>query len=128
MTNDPNGPGRFDKLSELPAVTGVEISLVNFARPQQFYSGGRLVAHDRALQILLRTAGPLPIRGVTPVIFIGDVKVAAYTLAGPNLYRFLAYDIEKLRPGAPIALGWPFAPELKIPTDFRFNLSPPPLA
>jgi hypothetical protein len=112
----------------LPRVTGVEVSLVNLSPPRQFYYRGRLVAHNRAVQLLVRTSGPLPVRDVTPVIFIGDVQVAQYRRVGVNLYRFFIYDVEKLRPGAPIAFGWPFAPQAKIPTDFRFNLTPPPLA
>ena len=128
MRGDRREPLEPENPLGLPGVTGVEVSRVKFDPPRRFYSRGLPVEHKQAVQLLVRTTGPLPLRDLTPVIFIGDVQVNEYEQVGPNLYRFLVYNLEKLRPGAQIALGWPFAPEVKVPTDFRFNLNQPPLA
>ena len=124
----PEEPLEFESPLGLPGVTGVEVSRVRFDPPKRFYSRGLPVEHREAVQLLVRTTRPLPVRDLTPVIFIGDVQVNEYEQVGDNLYRFFVYDLEELRPGAPVALGWPFAPEAKMPTDFRFNLNPPPVA
>jgi hypothetical protein len=128
VRGDRTEPLEFESPLGLPRVTGVEVSRVKFDPPKRFYSRGLLVEHRQAVQLLVRTTGPLPVRDLTPVIFIGDEEVNEYDEVGVNLYRFLVYDLEKLRAGATVALGWPFAPEAKIPTDFHFNLSPPPIA
>lgn len=128
MRGDSTKPLQFESPQGLPGVKSVEVSRVKFDPPKRFYSRGQPVEHRQAVQLLVRTNGPLPLRDLTPVIFIGDVQINEYEMVGANLYRFFAYDLDKLKPGAPIALGWPFAPEVKIPTDFRFNLNAPPVA
>jgi hypothetical protein len=42
-------------------------------------------------------------------------------------YRFFLFDLKRVSIGAPISLGWPYAPQAKIPTKFRFepNDGPP---
>ena len=62
---------------------------------------------SEAVEIMVRTAAPLPIRALSPVIFVGDVPVEDYEVAGLNLYRYVAFDPRALVGGAPVSLGWP---------------------
>ena len=113
----------------LPGILGLEVSRISFDPPKRFGVKGRMLEKREAVSILVRTAGPLPILDLTPVLFIGDVIVDDYEPVGKNLYRFFAYDIDRLRPGAPISFGWPFAVDKRIPSNFTFNFGKlPPLA
>ena len=38
---------------------------------------------------------------------VGEVVVSDYEYAGPNNYRFYAFDISKLQVGARMRLEWP---------------------
>lgn len=118
-------PVRTGGPQELPGVESIEINPVRFNPPTRFYRKGELVEQRDAIELLIKTTGPLPNLDLTPVLFIGDIAVDEYARVGTNLYRFVAYQIERLVPGARIALGWPYAPQLKIPTDFNFQLPGP---
>jgi hypothetical protein len=89
--------------------------------PVRFYREGRLVAEDDAIELLVQTTAAMPIRDLTPVLFIGETPVTHYDLVGANLYRFRAYDVDRLQRGARISIGWPFAPEARVPTPFVFD-------
>lgn len=122
MTINTQGQDSEKDRFRLPAVTGVEIRRVRFDQPKRFYSQGRLVEAQDAVELLIRTNGPLPVRDLTPVIFIGDTPVDEYQQIDVNFYRFFAYEFERLTAGASISLGWPYAPESKIPSNFHFDL------
>lgn len=81
-----------------------------------------------AIELLVRTAAALPVLDVPPVLFVGEVRVDDAAMVGQNAYRFRAYDIGRLRPGARISLGWPYAPETKVPSRFVFELPDLPVA
>jgi hypothetical protein len=106
---------------ELPAVLSVEASRVRYDPPRRYYAGKELREIREGVEILVRTAEPLPVRAISPVLFIGDTIVGDYEVAGPSLYRFFLFDLA-LAPGAPIALGWPFAPRRARPTNFTLSI------
>lgn len=122
------GGGEQAPGGDLPGVTGVEIKRITFEPPMRFYRNGELISETEAIELMVRTTGPLPGMDMTPVMFIGDEMVDEYEGAGPNRYRFVAYGIPRLRPGAVIALGWRHAPQKKIPSRFRFQLGDVPIA
>src|SRR5437588_4916494 len=94
----------------LPAILSIEAARIRYDPPRSRYIGNELVKSREAVELLVRTASALPARAITPALFIGDTVVSDYELAGPNLYRFFLFDFERVPLGAPIALGWPFAP------------------
>ena len=113
--------GQQERSSNLPEVTAVEITRIRFDPALRFYREGRLVSASVAIELLVRTSATLPVLDVPPILFVGDVKVDDSALVGQNAYRFRAYDIERLTRGARISLGWPYAPETKIPSRFVFE-------
>jgi hypothetical protein len=45
-----------------------------------------------------------------------------FEMIEPDLYLFRAYGIERFKPGAPISLGFPGAPQTRVSTKFRLEL------
>lgn len=121
---EPTSRGEFTRtdLWRLPDVLSVEASKVRFAKPRLHYTGTRPALSHEAIQILVRTNGPFPVRAWSPAIFVGEIAILEYETVQPNVYRFFAYDMAALREGAAISLGWPQFPERKVRTQFVFQL------
>ena len=72
----------------------------------------------------MRLSGPVPIRALGPALFVGETQVAEFEAVEDNLYRFHAFDHQRLERGAPIAWGWLDAPpDERKRTRFRFRSS-----
>jgi hypothetical protein len=108
--------------NDLPAIVSVEASRVRYDPPHRFYVGAEPVEVSDAVELLVRTAAALPVRAISPVLFIGETVIADYEVVGANLYRFFVFNLERVLPGAPIGIGWPFAPLTARPTNFRFQI------
>ncbi len=128
MDSETTQQGPPERPRDIPNIGGIEIKRVRLDPPVRFYRLGRLISEENAIELLVRTSAPMPILNVTPVLFIGDQIVDSYERVGPNLYRFLAFDPERLPRGARISIGWPYAPSAKIPTPFVFDPSAFPVA
>lgn len=125
----PTGNGiRREGSSDLPELTAVDIKRVRFDPALRFYRNGRLVSVSAAIELLVRTASALPILDLPPILYVGDVKVDDYAPVSQNAYRFRAYEMDRLRRGARISLGWPYAPETRVPSRFVFELPDFPVA
>jgi hypothetical protein len=75
------------------------------------------------VEFMVRTDGPIPVRALGPALFVGDVAVTECERVEDTLYRFLAFDIDQLRQGAPIAWGWMKDPvPQRKSTRFTFSL------
>jgi hypothetical protein len=114
--------------NRLPEVVGVEARRVRYRTPRIYFAGREQREASEAVEIQVRTAGPLPVRDLSPVLFVGEVPLGEYEPAGRHLYTFYAYEPGRLQEGAPIALGWPYAPDRKIPTRFRYQPQSPPVS
>lgn len=109
-------------LWSIPEVLGVEAALARYPEPRVHYVGTTRIESREAVEILVQTAGEFPVRALSPALFVGDLAIVEYEIAGESLYRFFAFEIEKLEEGAPIAIGWPQFPERKRETQFRFEI------
>lgn len=105
----------------LPTVIGVKAVRVRYKRPRVYYLRRQRREAREAVEIMVRTADRLPIASISPTLFVGEVPLVEYEGAGPNLYRFFAFEFTKLRQGDPISLGWPYFPERKVRTKFRYQ-------
>jgi hypothetical protein len=106
----------------LPEVVAVEAALRAY-RKQRFRTRvSELVEVDKAVEITVETAEPIPERALGPVLVIGRMELTESERIGPNRYRFYAYDFEKLKDGAPIRIGWFGQPRDRKDTGFRFEL------
>jgi hypothetical protein len=114
-------PGK--DLSFLPQVVALEAAVRRYRKPRyRVERGSRLEPVEVAVEITLETSEPFPERALGPVLLIGSVEVTEAERVGPNRYRFYAYDVEKLKEGAPIRLGWFGQERPRRQTGFRLEL------
>ena len=106
---------------ELPEVLDIQIRRIPFKAPKLRNFESKLSKYTEAVEFLVRTGGPIPVRALGPALYIGDVPVIDETKVEDTLYRFLAFEIDALEPGAPISWGWMKDPkELWKSTGFRY--------
>lgn len=109
---------------DLPEVRNIEIRRIPFEprRPRNFES--TLADYREAAEFLVRTSGRIPARALGPALFVGNVRVVESEQLEDDLYRFLAFDVDRLEPGAPIRWGWIDATEeVRQETGFRYEES-----
>lgn len=101
-----SGHGRDGEgdLWSLPPVEAIEIERVRYRTPRRRVLRGRTEAVAESVEIVVRTAGPVPVRALSPALFIGGVQVAENVQDDATTYRFFAD--EELPAGEPIVLGW----------------------
>lgn len=104
----------------LPMVQEIEITRVRYSVPRPYYVGQERIECSNGVEFLVRTDGPIPIRALSPILFVGDAAVEAYDEVGENLYRFIAYLVEDLSIGAQISFGWAKGPGV-LDTKFRYE-------
>jgi hypothetical protein len=109
-------------LSFLPEVIGVESVLRTYRKPRFRTRGPEVEEAHHAVEITIETSEPFPERALGPVLLVGRVELNEGERIGPNRYRFYAYDVEKLKEGSPIRLGWFNQPRPRQQTGFRFAL------
>ncbi|MEO8286559.1 MAG: hypothetical protein ABI670_09005 [Chloroflexota bacterium] len=110
---------------DLPDVVDIQIRKVQFEAPQHRNFRSALSEYRQAVEFLVRTSGPVPARALSPALFIGDVQVIENQQIGENLYRFLAFEPQRLEPGSPIGWGWLNSPrEQRQLTNFPYEGSP----
>jgi hypothetical protein len=109
----------------LPDIRRVEAVTRRYRRPRVTYEGLERIEHKQAVELLVETTGPFPVRALAPVLYIGDEPVPDWEREDDNRYRFFAFRPERLEEGAPLGLGWPGDPEPRRRAKQRFKLSKP---
>src|SRR3954454_1742775 len=107
----------------LPESGRVEAVLRRYLRPRVTSEGLERIEHKQAVELLVETTGPFPVRALAPVLYIGAEAVPDWELEDDNVYRFFALPPERLEDGAPLGLGWPGDPEPRRLAKQRFKLS-----
>ena len=94
-------------LWKLPEIVDVKAVLVQYRTPVIRYMGRDRVEYREAVELSVQTSDELPARALSPALYVGDVAITDYEVAGKNLYRFFAFNIRELQEGAPITMDWP---------------------
>lgn len=107
----------------LPEVIELRTRKIRYEPPQHRNFESVLAQHEEAIEFVITTDRPIPIRALGPVLYVGDAPVgeSAPLQRRKNAYRFLAFDAEALQPGAPISLGWSGRPQERRPTKFTYE-------
>jgi hypothetical protein len=105
----------------LPNLLDVKIRRVPYRRPKPRNFASVLSEYTEAIEFTVRTDRPIPTRGLGPALYVGHRAVTESEESEPTVYRFLALDVESLRPGAPIRLGWTGQPIGRNRTAFRYE-------
>lgn len=80
-------------------------------------------ASDDAVEFIVKTESPIPIRALGPALYIGDTAVTEVEEIGENTYRFVAPAQRELAQDAAVHLGWTGQPPTtREATAFRFRL------
>jgi hypothetical protein len=107
----------------LPGVLDVQIRPAAF-RPRALRNfESSLPSSEDAVEFIVRTDGPIPIRALGPALYVGETPVTEVTQIEPNTYRFVAPSRRNLARDAPIRLGWTGQPPAERGlTNFRYRL------
>jgi hypothetical protein len=107
---------------DLPEIVEVKTMNVPFEPRQLRNFRSSLEAKTEAIEFQIRTASPVPIRALSPVLHIGSVVLTESEQIGENLYRFWAFEPHRLETEAPISLSWTNTPNEQLQeSQFRYN-------
>jgi hypothetical protein len=107
----------------LPEVTDVRTRRTSL-RPRRRNFDSALPAVEDTVEIVVRTAAPIPARALGPVLHVGDATLTEVTQQDATTYRFVALEPAELRSGADIRLGWSGLPA-EDAGDSGFRFAPP---
>ncbi len=108
MTNDPGGRERRPRRPNLtlPRVIDVVARRTGFDPPKLRNFTSALTLLDDTVEFVVETDGPIPVRALGPVLWIGDSQVTEVRADDETHYVFLSLQPEELKEGQPIGLGW----------------------
>jgi hypothetical protein len=113
-------PAEQPDLWTLPDITSVTISRVHYRTPRRHVVTGQVITLDEQVEILVRTDGMIPIRALSPALYIGATEVVENEQVEPDLYRFYLMGTPP-EPGEPIALGWVGHPPTQRESYFQYE-------
>lgn len=117
-------PGLPSQDLELPEVLDVRIRQVRYEAPKRRNFTSALPTHREAVEFVVVTDRPIPVRALGPVLYVGDTPVTEVTAREKNVYRFVSFETKALARGARISLGWSgrTRKEDRTSTKFSFEL------
>jgi hypothetical protein len=122
----PSSPAR--DLWQLPDIKSLKIEHVDYDPPRKHVVHGEVVEFVEGIEILVETDGAIPVRALSPALYVGPVVVAENECLTERKYRFFVLGEDELPEGAPISLGWVGAPAPSGRTKFRYSAPRQPLA
>jgi hypothetical protein len=128
MPTDSGTPHHYPhivNLSKLPDVVSLEIRRRHFDRPRRVTRKGVDRFVSDAIEFEVRISEAFPIRALGPALWVGDEPLTSADADGLT-YHFFAFDPEKLKPNAPISLGWNSPSEGRKDTPYRFTMPAAP--
>lgn len=107
----------------MPKILDVQIRRTLFEpRPLRNFASS-MPSSDKAVEFIVKTDGPIPIRALGPVLYIGEIAVTEVSELGPNVYRFIAPTAQEMTRNAKIVLSWTGqSPTGKDRAVFRYEL------
>lgn len=107
MTSDPGARERRRRPRlDLPRPLSVTARLTRFEPPERRNFESSLPQLPRTVEFLVETDAPIPVRALSPVLYVGDVPVTEVVADDDTHYRFIALQPTSLRRGEPVTLGW----------------------
>jgi hypothetical protein len=124
MTTDPGQAERPDRGPgfELPDVVSISIRRIRYERPVRRNVRSALPTTDNAVEVMVETSAPIPVRALGPVLWVGETPLTEATADDETHYRFLGLEPHRLTLDAPLRLGWSGQPSTDSrATRFTFN-------
>lgn len=91
---------------DLPRIRELKIRRIPFEPPKLEYFESSLSRYREAVEFIVETDGPVPMRAYGPALFVGDVEVNQSERVGATTWRLLAVEPGRLENGAAISWGW----------------------
>ena len=91
---------------KLPQIENIEIKLIPYEVPKLRYFKSSFSKYSQAIEFLITTDAPIPVRALSPVLYIGEMPLTEGETIKENSYRFLAFEINELKDNTPIYFGW----------------------
>jgi hypothetical protein len=109
--------------TDLPDIVRLTIRRIAFHAPKLEYFKSSLERYTHAIEFVVETDGPVPVRAYGPALFIGDVEVNQSERVDDTTWRLLAFEPVRLKTGAPISWGWMKDPKpARQRTKFRYRV------
>jgi hypothetical protein len=124
MSTDSGAPHRlphFADLSKLPDVLSLKIRRRHFEPARRVTRKGVDHLVSEAVEFEVKLSEPFPVRALGPALWVGDESLTSAESDGLT-YRFFAFEPDKLKPHARIALGWSSPTEARKDTGHRFSM------
>jgi hypothetical protein len=125
MSTDAGSPiaPRPPFLVALPRILSLKIRRVEFEAPKLEYFESSLSRHKQAIEFIIETDGVVPTRAYGPALFVGNIEISNSERTGKTTWRFLEFEPERLKAGAPISWGWMKDPEKnRLRTEFHYEV------
>jgi hypothetical protein len=106
----------------LPRIVAIEALRVRYSTPSYHVIDRELRPVSDAIEVVIQTEEPIPERALAPVLYIGDEELTESEPAGHLRYRFFGFYPDRVKDGAPIALGWTMANSPRVQSDLLFRL------
>jgi hypothetical protein len=90
----------------LPELVDVRTRRIDFEPPRHRHFESDLAQYQEAVEFVVVTDGPIPIRSLGAALFVGDTALTEVSPVDENSYRFVAFRPNELHDGAGITLGW----------------------
>jgi hypothetical protein len=74
----------------MPNVLDIEMKATTFDAPRLRNFDSSLPSAEDAVEFIVKTDRPIPIRALGPALYVGETPVTEVTEIGPNTYRFVA--------------------------------------
>jgi hypothetical protein len=105
----------------LPKIKALKVERVRYRKARKHVVKGKVVELNQGVEIIVQTDGEIPMRALSPALYVGSTEIAENERIDPTSYRFFALDEEALKAGAPITLGWVGHPAPKSRSKFRYQ-------
>lgn len=116
----PRPPRR--NLWRLPNILEARAVRRRYHEPLVSYIGLERVEHPEAVEILVTTDTPFPVRALAPVLYVDDLPVDHWEIEAQNTYRFFAFEPDRIADGASLELGWPGGRQPRQPAEVRLRI------
>jgi hypothetical protein len=90
----------------LPRLRALRIRRVAFEAPALEHFRSSLARYREAIEFIVQTDGPVPVRAYGPAIWVGDVEINYSEPIDETTWRLLAFEPQDLKSGEPISWGW----------------------
>jgi len=107
---------------QLPQIKDIKINQIPYTPPKLRYFKSSFSKYSKAIEFTVITDGPIPVRALSPALYVGKIPVIESEAIKENVYRFLAFETNELIDNEPIYFGWYGDPEeLRTKTKFRYK-------